>query len=111
MSEPFQFAYITPACLVYYRKRAGLTTDQAAKGVCLRYELEHAEIGITRLSMQQFRTLAAKYQTPITAFYKTQIPTKKEEWRAGWRNIMQQLIQKLINRYDFDSKDFFEDWW
>ena len=35
--------------------------------------------------------------------------SKKDKWRVAWRNLMQKIIQKLINRYDFDSTDFFVD--
>lgn len=112
MSETItQFAYINSNMLIYCRKKAKLTIDQAAKGICLRFELEHAEMGITRLTMDQLRAIATKYKRPMTVFYLDRVPTKQDEFKDAWRDLMQKFIQKLINHYDFDSKDFFEDWY
>jgi len=98
-------AYINPNMLVYYRKRAKLSQTDAAKGICLRYELEHAEIGIKRITMTQLRLFANKYSVNITAFYQQQVPTKKQEFHGWVRKQLIRIISDLVKSYNIDSNE------
>jgi transcriptional regulator with XRE-family HTH domain len=70
-------ALVTPALLVWARKRSGLTRDQAAKrtgiGVAV---LERWESNEDRPTIAQVRKLGKIYKRPLAVFFLQEIPRR-----------------------------------
>ena len=68
-------ALVKPALLVWARENAGLTIEQAAKGVTKDPEkLAAWERGDDHPSVPQLRSLATKYKRPLAVFYLAEPP-------------------------------------
>jgi len=69
----------TPALLVWARKKAGLSLEQAAQKARAKLEqLTDWESGASRPSVPQLRKLAAIYRRPLATFYLEEVPTRFE---------------------------------
>lgn len=68
-------ALVKPALLVWARENAGLTIEQAAKGVTKdQANLAAWERGDDQPSIPQLRKLATKYKRPLAVFYLAEPP-------------------------------------
>lgn len=75
-------ALVKPELLVWARESAGLTVDQAAKGITKDpQKLAAWERGDDRPSVSQLRRLATKYKRPLAVFYLSEPPIDFEPLR------------------------------